>query len=81
MNHNFIDLMPVVASDQRTLAAEVIDYLKRGWHVHGDAMQMRRLKYPSALIYLQWVVLTEEARAASSIEHVPIFTQAPTQRR
>jgi hypothetical protein len=55
-----IDLMPVIASDQRTFDAEVRGYLKRGWHLLGETREMRPLQDPYALVYVQWVAQTDE---------------------
>lgn len=62
MKPKIIDLIPIIESDQRAFVAEVRGHLKRRWHTLGETKQMRPLQDLSALVYVQWVALTDETQ-------------------
>jgi|GEM_PF-3295749 len=74
MKSKITDMLPVIASDQRTLAVEVLKYLKRGWHTRGAMKTMRPLNDLSTLVYVQWVVLSDEPNVA--FNHVSFHSVA-----
>ena len=56
MSSRIIDIMPVVAPDQQTLAREVSALLKSGWSVYGPVKLMRPLADLSTTVFHQMLV-------------------------